>query len=1274
MASWTPADEAELQRLKEQDRQLSEQMAGDPVAEAHVAHVAKSREGTLAGLVAGEVPEPKQAFSVWRGIIGGPIRDAVQGSINFFEDLGKSVRTVEQPIANLSHDVANGVRQAIHSLPAIGPVVGALENVPENAVTLPGLRGEEHAGTAEKLTRGFLSYLVPYTGAAKALGVMRAETLLGRMATGAAAGALTTFTTQDPVAGNMANLLKDTFGLDNATLNALTTEEDDNRLIARLKAATSDAVLGVATEALFEAGAAGIRAYRGVRGDAEEARALIETTRGDFKSKPVREAPNVDAEAGVNAPVPSTDPFDAAVHVAVKEQPKSWEDVLSFLKRHTGNDVNVDQEIIDKLAEVAHGDPENLLQRLGIDPTHLDWEQYANPEGARNLHKAIMDVYEKVAGRLGRTGRVVGEAEIVAGARSLASTAEVLKTLYGATSKLPEILMGARMFVGSHTAKLLSDAEEALAALSKGEGADEAWHSFLQTFHRHAFFLGSVRGAGSEIGRALKSLQFLARTDPKGATLGLKDVVEQGASKTVDEAAAKAAADDELNAVLQIDTDGEKIALLNTLLAKNGDIGELAQFVRGKSGSVLKRANDIGTETLGNLFSQATAAYNIKSGFSMLGLRAMGRWLATAARMGLAPFSRDMAMSARIAHAEAWAYTDGMISAMGDAIRNAVATVEREGASELFVNADNLGLKKLAKEAAKFQGKARAREGGINFERIDLDTKPRRFAFTSADRRELAEWVEKHSLPTLLQRGLLWFARTAGSVTNAAGTATRTGTILFINAPDQFVGSIAAKAGAQAFAARQAAIEAAEHGLEGKAFSDFMRARWTSLHSDVNGWHEQGMEQGFREAAAAAGQHEAREVLFQDPLELKSFRAMSKAHHDIPFANMVVAFMHTPLRILERTAIDYTPLGLFKDRVRRAIIAGGPQRDQALSQMSLGIMGMLLGYRLADDHDIIGNDGGFVSSARIDGLTSYSMKIGGDVYEFVRDDPVGTILGLGADLRTYINNNNDGPEAERNSLLLAEAAVWAFSANMLSKTWFESVANLVDAAKTGFGDQSFASAIRRWGNSQARRVTPGAAVQKSVAEFYDPWEREADTFFDNMLKVSLGAPMLPPSVDILGDPERKNEGERFIGLTWQPASTEPLLKELQRLSFPTPAPTKQIDGVRLNTVQIHRMKQLKGGEIRLEKFGGATMKEALEHLIELPEYKAMRKEAQIEQMRLIMKEYTKPAKMQLLQEDKELARRYLAQKLYTEGVKDNLTDEQIDAQTRQLGRELGLTK
>jgi hypothetical protein len=87
--------------------------------------------------------------------------------------------------------------------------------------------------------------------------------------------------------------MRDVFGIDNPTLDALASEEDDNRLVARFKAAAVNAPVGFAADALMEAGLRGVRAYRAWRGSLRGSRCGREGgPRGDAGQGPSAEKPS----------------------------------------------------------------------------------------------------------------------------------------------------------------------------------------------------------------------------------------------------------------------------------------------------------------------------------------------------------------------------------------------------------------------------------------------------------------------------------------------------------------------------------------------------------------------------------------------------------------------------------------------------------------------------------------------------------------------------------------------------------------------------------------------------------------------------------------------------------------------------------------------------------------------------------------------------------------------------------------------------------------------
>lgn len=1236
LARLTPAERLELATLRSRKAQEKDLEQGK--AEAAAVH-SRTREET-------------EGFSLSRVVIGAG-KDVIENTAEFARDVIKTGQTIGRKLGGTADTF----------------------DLPEGEISLGKLEGEDNAGVAENLARGILGFIVPYTGWAKAYKVGKAATWLGAAGRAALAGSTTVALHQDPQEANLANVLRDTFKLDSDALDYIASTDDENQIVSRLKAAAVDIPVSLATDGLFRLGGMGIQAYKRWRGEAAEAKGIIEAMNGTQAIK--RPAAKPDDAVEVKAPDVIDEEFDASKHLRIKTNDDGTpaESLDGFLKRMSGVE-ELDEMALRELGAIVHDDPENALLRLGLDPAKVDWAEYANPEGMKNLADSMRRLYERVGRGLGRTGQVVDEASLHSAARALATDAEVMRDLFGRTSGLAEVFMGARMFVGGHGHKLLDAATRTLDALKAGGADKEAlWGEFLQDFYRHAYFLGALRGAGTEVGRALRALRFVARKNPKQA--------EKMADEMVKDAAGPASKDPQLDAsdtyhaVLDMEDDAERMMLLSKLIDKGADIGALSQYVRAKNGSALRRLGLASKETIGNLFSIATAGLNVASGVSILSMRAMGRFMAAGTRGALGIVSEAQAREARIALADAWAYTDGVLSAWRPAVRGVVNVMTKELSNELFMSLDNLGMKTLAKRAAAWHDKARKELGVQNFERIDMETSSRDLAYNTADRRKFEQMVESHDLGTLTEHSLKWLARAGGQVVNIGGSLSRAGTILFINAPDQFVGQMAAKAGAQSFAIRHAARRAAELGLEGKDLTKFLKAHVATLADDVNGWSpNSSYVEGMREAAAGAGEHEAREILFQDPMDFAANRTLSKLHHQSAYAHILIPFFHTPMRIMERTAIDYTPLGIFKDRIWEAIMRGTPaERDQAITQITLGTLLMGYAVQAAMADKAVGTDGGWQGIGRL-ARDQFTIQIGGDSWEYLRFDPAGTLLGLGATVVDFMEvlDQADPEQIEKGKQLMA-AGIFAVAANVLSKTYLESVDKFMSLAETdGRSPESYSKAVRAYAQSVfARRAVPAAGIQKGLQQTIDPWTRSALTFQEKMVSNSLLAGDLPQKHDWLGEPVKLNVGERFLGLAVEPAETDPLRKELASIPMSAKLPQRNLKGVQLDARQYERLLALRG-QVKDPKNGNLTLRETLERLISDPRWESATKWQKEAVVQLHTKDYSKLAREQLLSEDENLAKRVLRKEIDTDNKKNGLSDEERRAANEQLGRELGLTE
>lgn len=1254
----TPEEQAELSLLE--------------IEEARRLEIERGQTSVQRTQQARQAARPPRPFSLYRFAVNS-VGGALEGLENTWADLDDwSARSVISAREAMGWD-ASGLRADFNRRAGPdGSTRSTLYVRPE---------GTENAGQVERIATSIGQFLVPFAGAAKAIGGLRAATLLGRVGRGLTAGAAADFVQLDPVGNNLANILRDDFGISSGLLDSLASDPDDENVLNRFRSAAAGAPLGVGAELLIEGGARVLRGYRAWRGTAEEAAGTLDALRTDLNLNPaarnlpdlIRPADNAGAGAaddaatsGADEAASGTRAFRPDYEFRPTEEVRDFEDVLTFLRGKAG-EVDMDIETFERFARnLMDGDPENALAKLGIDPARLDYSKFDDPDMLGRFHAGLAELYEGLAKKLGRSGQRVTERETVRAARSLASTPEILKSLYGATSNLAETLMGARLFVGGHAHKLLSDADAALKEIADGGGTGEAWTQFLQSFYRHAYFMGSLRGAGSEVGRALRSLQFIGRVGKKQAGRNFDEALKadaQAAAPSVDQLSIREGAE---TLTGRLTTDADRLRFLSDLIRDGGDVEKLTRTVRRENMSVLRRVGDALKETMGNLFGSATAVYNIASGAAMLGLNVTSRGLGAIGRTALAPFSAKQAANARRAWLDTWAYGEGVIGGFREAYANTLAVLDREGMAEASLNANSLGLDKLARQAAQRSANAARNLTGGNFERADT-LNYRSFAVTPAEQQRLTAKIAELGGPRFFQATLQATARVLSSTVNAAGSLSRLGTTLFINLPDEFVGTLASRAGAYSEGVRIAAKEAAQLGLEGPQLSTYLKARATQLFGDgPKGWADDAFGAGQREAANMAGEVEARAVLFQDDLEWQVSRFAAQGLGRIPLMHMVVPFIKTPLRILERTAIDNTPLGLFKDRVRRAILAGGPEGDEALARIGLGTMAVFTAYQLADDRTIIGYDEGARGSARLS-RPSYTLRVGDDLYEFNRLDPIGTLLGMGADLRAYLDESADDPDASNIIQQVTEAFIWAASTNMLSKTWLSSLRNLTDLAQQST-DERFSSRMDMFLGSFATRFVPASGVQRTIEQWSTGQQREALTFSERLIASSIGASALPVRRDrILGRPVDLLDGQVAVGAKVGPQTEDPLARELEQLAFSGPTARRTQRDVKLNATQFSRYLELRGQVVR-DPQTGLTLEESLTELIALPQYQGLTRDARIDEIRKAMDGYGELATDALLQEDQSFLTAALREEVWKMSNLQGWTSEQRDAE---FGRQLG---
>lgn len=1415
MADWSAEDEREYQALLRERDRLRAQEEGERRLQQARAAVPKP------------ATEPKNAFSTIRAVLGG-LRDTAQGIWSYADsaDAWLENKTGIGGMPMIEHENGKLSIKWANSKEFDRSIVGKAADIPHE---LPDFEGSKNAGTTEKIARNLVGFLVPFAGVSKVLKTAEAVSVVGRSARVLTASAAATAVTVDPVENNLANTVKGLTGWDNKLLNSLTSTKDDDKFEARLKGVVANLPVDLAMEGITEGVIPLVKAYRQARFIKEDSKGLIDAVQEDLRVK--RSVASVEAkrltESGVRVngvdplapsgkpvPKPSNDNLVSPESLLspAKEKPKAPVEAVTPAATHTGEAGGAalapaeaapvpkaetikpqqittldefvdyakkvvgqisDPERLDKIGKALVENPHNALDELGIDPLKLDLSTFSDPEKIMAMQHSLAGLVDDVAAKTGRTGLVVSNAETVRAGRALAMTPRTLKALMERTGNLASHMTGARLLVGQHAHKLVADVDAAIGELMKG-GAGKAYNEFLETLSRHAVLLGTLRGAGSEIARALQSLKMAAtvkeagkvitdqaeqalakargladkaaervakgqaKEDAKAAARSAKEVdhtspevlkfLEQMTEGRVDDAALSAIAakhgiePKDVAKQLGLDwsqvaklreaeakytelfkdlaTDAGKLRLLNQLKGAEGDLEKLSQVARSRQMTFLQKADAMVRETSGNLFSIGTATANTVSAVTVLGLKTMSHGLAMLAYAPLGMASERFALAARIHMMKAWASIHAPVMAFSDATSSTWALLKESGFDEAAAILDSAGWEAQAKQ---LQAKAIEAGHGVrgDFTRseavtlggdgvldevagamgnaIDRARGKTGYEAHAPGQREIYvnpetlhainQMAEEWPLGRWGQEGLKWTSRTVATAVNVAGGATRLARTALINAPDQFAGVISARVGAHSAAVDQAVKEAAEAELTGKALYDYIKNRSIQLADGIDGISAEPFEDGMREVLLGEGTNFAKRTLFQDDLEFSFSRVSGSLVSSIPVLGPLLApFVKTPLRILEVTALDYTPLGLLKKDVRNVLLHGDEAaRGEIAARMTLGMGSILAAYYLADDRTIVGYDGGSASSARL-ARGSYSLRIGGDVVEFGRLDPLGTLLGFGADVRAALKESEDGDASVLYSVW--EAAMWGVFKNVLSKTWMQSFQQLNDLAAARSPDD-FSTKLSRFVAAQATRVVPASGLQRQFDKSAEGVVREASGFTEGVLKSSWGASTLPVKRDgILGRPVEMTFGERTHGMKAGPQSSEKLIREMDALSFDAPLPARKLKGVRLDSTQFSRMLELRGQIVRDKT--GMTLEEKLQAIVHDPDWDKLGRNQKVEVLRQSMNGYQKLASDQLIREDSKLAYAVLRAETWDQFRSHDKTRDESDAATRKMAMELGI--
>ena len=378
----------------------------------------------------------------------------------------------------------------------------------------------------------------------------------------------------------------------------------------------------------------------------------------------------------------------------------------------------------------------------------------------------------------------------------------------------------------------------------------------------------------------------------------------------------------------------------------------------------------------------------------------------------------------------------------------------------------------------------------------------------------------------------------------------------------------------------------------------------------------------------------------------------------VPGARLVMPFVRTPTNIL-KYAFERTPLAIASAKVRADIAAGGARAAQAWAKITTGTMAMLTVADMSTEGVITGNGPADKDQRRAllrTGWQPYSVKFGDRYYAYNRADPIGMLLGFGADISEIV-----GSAGEEDGGRLVTAGAVAFAGNMANKTYMSGLYDFIAALDPG----NPTSDPGKWLQDFSGSLMPYSSALRNVAGAIDPVAREVRTSDQDELAQKyfggMPAPVaeylaqimnearsnvpglsenLPPRRDLWGEPIDRASG---IGWGWDLLSPiasrvgkgDPVDQVIFDNRVKVSPPQRVIEGVRLTGDEYSQFVEL----------AGRPAKEYLDKFVASPGFKRLSdgpEGAKAEVLRRIVLQFRDQARAQMLYLNPALRERVIA--------------------------------
>jgi hypothetical protein len=466
-----------------------------------------------------------------------------------------------------------------------------------------------------------------------------------------------------------------------------------------------------------------------------------------------------------------------------------------------------------------------------------------------------------------------------------------------------------------------------------------------------------------------------------------------------------------------------------------------------------------------------------------------------------------------------------------------------------------------------------------------------------------------------------------------------------LQAEDAFFKSIGYRMELNALAYREAVRE----GLEGKELAE----RITSIIADPP-------ETLKLEAVDAAAYQ-----TFTKPLG-DIGKGAQRFVRRVPGGRYVVPFIRTPTNIMKYT-LERTPLAFFHKGILADIKAGGPRGAEAMARITMGSMIMIVVADMTAEGTITGagpNDPKLRKIKMDSGWKPYSIKVGDKWVQYKRLDPIGMIVGIGADISELTAD-----AADEESEQLAVAGVMALAQNLASKTYAQGIVEFIAAIDPNNPTSNPARYMER----QIGSFVPYSSILRQTSQTIDPVLREtrtsvADEDLPDALK-GLPDPVaehiqgminkvksnipgqsanLPPRRDLWGDPITRESGIGWAFDLVSPVAIatnedDPVNKAILDNRVKLSNPPRRIDGVSLTGEEYSQFVEM----------AGKPAKQALDELVTSPGWDSLSDGPdgmKAEVIRNVINQFRAAARAQMVATTPSLRQRILERKTEQAGA------------------------